>query len=97
MFFEFAGPLLKMFVFWTNSSEVKCLAMRNRGSAMMRVTAVDSEVLVRVRELDMQVSTYLAILQVDTHVVSILPPNSRYLILGLQELSFKVSHEQVSI
>ena len=30
-------------------------------------------------------------------VIYVPPPNSRYLVLGPQELSFELSHEQVSV
>ena len=60
---QVCGSLLKMFILRTNLSEVKRLPIRNRGFAMMWVAAFHPEVLVHLRGLDMQVSTYLSILQ----------------------------------
>ena len=69
MFFEFAGPFLKMFILRTNSSEAKRLTIRDRGFAILWVATIHSEVLVQcVRGLDIQISADLAVPQVDPRV-----------------------------
>ena len=65
--FEFAGPLLKMFL-RENSLEAKRLAIRVWYFAMVWVAAIHSEVLVHVRGLDMQVNTNLAVFQGDPRI-----------------------------
>ena len=68
MFLEFAGPLLKMFL-RTNASKARRLDIRDQEFAKVWVAGVHSEVLVCVGGLDVQVRTYLAIFQVDHHIV----------------------------
>ena len=66
MFLEFAGSLLKMLFLRTNTSKAKRLTVKNRGFAMLWEAAFHLEVLVCVSGLDVQVSAYLAVPQVDS-------------------------------
>ena len=68
MFFKFAGPLVKLTLLRTNSSEAERLAVRNRDFAMMWVAAIHPEILMCVRGFDVQVSAYQAIPQADLRV-----------------------------
>ena len=69
MFLKFTGPLLKITLLQTDWSEAERLTVRNRDFAMMWVATIHPEVLMCVCGLDMQVSAYQAIAQVDFCIV----------------------------
>ena len=68
MFFKFAGPLLKLTLLRTDSSEAERLTIWDRDFTMMWVATIHPEVLMCVRGLDMQVGAYQAVPQVDSRI-----------------------------
>ena len=68
MFFKFAGPLVKLTLLQTNSSEAERLTIRNRDLAMMWVAAIHPEILTCVCGIDVQVGAYQAVPQVDFQI-----------------------------
>ena len=70
IFLKFAGPLFKMFFFWTILSEAKCLTIRNWAFAVMWMAAIHADVLMCVCGLDMQDKSARIPLVVTYHPIS---------------------------